>query len=58
MALVHYNEKVDEPSSFEAHVEHAWWDAMEIGLEPIMDVVIESCVDGYKVTYKLRQSIF
>jgi hypothetical protein len=29
---------------------HAWWDVMEIGSKPFMDVVIASYVDGYNDT--------
>jgi hypothetical protein len=50
LALVHSNEILEEPFSFEeAYVEHAWWDAMETGLRHIMDV-ITSCVNGYSDT--------
>jgi hypothetical protein len=57
MALVHSNERLDEPSSFEeAYVEHAWWDAMETGSKPIVESRIDSklATDGSVVEYKDR----
>jgi hypothetical protein len=48
---------LEEPSSFEEA--HAWWDVMEIGSKPIMDVVIASLVlMDTMILLQLTRSIF
>jgi hypothetical protein len=54
VALVCSSEKLDEPFRFkEAHVELAWWDAIEIGSKPIVEswIDFELAVDGSIVEY-------
>ena len=49
VALVHYIEKLDEPSNLKTHVEHAWQDSMETISEPMMDSVLDSKIQDVEI---------
>jgi hypothetical protein len=57
MALLYFNEKLDQPSRLEeAHVEHVWQDAMEIGSKPIVESGIDSKLAIYGSVLEYSQA--